>query len=194
MFLAAEQAEAAREACDGLAEIARGFNSRLLQAHGAYCQGAVDLADSKLELALGALRHALEEWQDLDVLYEAARTRVLIAPACRKLDDHDTATSEVEAARVTFLGLGAAIDLASLDEPADDRGDRSGSSAVDSGLTGRELEVLQHLASGLTNKAIAEELFISERTVDRPVSNTLTKLGVSSRTAATAYAYDHDLV
>lgn len=194
VFLAADQAEAARAACDELAKIAREFNSRLLHAHGAYCQGAVDLADSKIELALGTLRHALEQWQDLDVPYEAARARVLIARACRKLDDHDTATSELEAARVTFRRLGAAVDIASLNKPANDRGDPFGSLAVGSGLTDRELEVLQHLSSGRTNKAIAEELFISERTVDRHVSNILTKLGVSSRTAATAYAYDHDLV
>lgn len=193
VFLADGESEAAREVCDELGEIARAFNSRLLQAHGAYCEGAVDLADGKLELALGALRHALEEWQDLDVPYEAARTRVLIARACRQLGDHDTATSEVEAARMTFLQLGAAADIASLDKPADDR-DPLEPKAEEFGLTGRELEVLRHLASGRTNRAIAEELFISERTVDRHVSNILTKLRVSSRTAATAYAYDHDLV
>jgi DNA-binding NarL/FixJ family response regulator len=151
------------------------------------------LFDGELEPALGALRHALEEWQDLDVPYEAARTRVLIARACRQLGDHSTAASEVEAARMTFLQLGAAVDISSLNEPADP-GHLLGPTAVDSGLTGRELEVLRQLASGRTNRAIAEELFISERTVDRHVSNILAKLGVSSRTAATAYAYDHDLM
>jgi len=62
------------------------------------------------------------------------------------------------------------------------------------GLTERELQVLRLVATGDTNKAIAAELALSERTVDRHVSNILTKLGVPSRTAATAYAYQHQLV
>ena len=62
------------------------------------------------------------------------------------------------------------------------------------GLTARELEVLRLVAAGKTNRAIAAELVLSERTVDRHVSNILAKLGVPSRAAATAYAYEHELV
>jgi DNA-binding NarL/FixJ family response regulator len=67
-------------------------------------------------------------------------------------------------------------------------------SADDHGLTARELQVLSLVAAGQTNKTIASELVLSERTVDRHVSNIFTKLGVSSRTAATAYAYKHQIV
>jgi DNA-binding NarL/FixJ family response regulator len=63
-----------------------------------------------------------------------------------------------------------------------------------SGLTGREVEVVRLVAAGKTNKTIAAELFISEKTVARHVSNIYVKLGLSSRSAATAYAYEHDLV
>ena len=63
-----------------------------------------------------------------------------------------------------------------------------------SGLSSRELEVLRLLATGKTNRAIADEMVLAVRTVDRHVSNIFTKLGVSSRAAATAYAYEHDLV
>jgi DNA-binding NarL/FixJ family response regulator len=62
------------------------------------------------------------------------------------------------------------------------------------GLTTRELEVLRLLATGRTNRVIAEELVLAVKTVDRHVSSILSKLAVTSRAAATAYAYEHDLV
>jgi DNA-binding NarL/FixJ family response regulator len=62
------------------------------------------------------------------------------------------------------------------------------------GLSPRELQVLRLVAGGATNRSIAAELVLSERTIDRHVSNIFAKLRVSSRAAATAYAYEHDLV
>ena len=108
---------------------------------------------------------------------------------CRALGDEDTAALELKAARATFTELTAAPDLVHLDS-------RSARAAPDDahGLSERELVVLRHLASGDTNKAIAAELVLSVRTVDRHVSNIFAKLGVSSRAAATAYAYEHRLV
>ena len=62
------------------------------------------------------------------------------------------------------------------------------------GLTERELEVLRFIAAGKTNKGIGAALFLSEKTIERHVSNVLAKLGVPSRAAATAYAYEHRLI
>jgi DNA-binding NarL/FixJ family response regulator len=107
--------------------------------------------------------------------------------ACRALGDEDAAVLELDAARAAFAQLGAAPDLAALDALAE-------APAAAGGLTPRELEVLRLVAAGWTNKAIASELVLSERTVERHVSNILAKLGVSSRAGATAHAYEHDLV
>jgi DNA-binding NarL/FixJ family response regulator len=115
--------------------------------------------------------------------------RVLLGQACRALGDDDTAALELEAARGVFEQLGAMPDLTKVDSLARD------APSVDAhGLTPRELQVLRLVAAGETNKAIAAELVLSDRTVDRHVSNIFTKLGVSSRAAATAYAYEHQLV
>jgi DNA-binding NarL/FixJ family response regulator len=128
-------------------------------------------------------------WHRLEAPYEAARARVLIGCACRALGDEDTAAMEFDAARSVFEHLGAAPDLTRVDALL-----RHGPRGAAHGLTPRELEVLRQVAAGETNKAIAAELFISERTVERHVSNIFSKLCISSRAAATAYAYEHDLV
>jgi DNA-binding NarL/FixJ family response regulator len=135
------------------------------------------------------LRHAQQIWQELEVPYEAARVRVLLGLACRALGDDDTSALELEAAREAFADLGAAPDLARVDALI-----HRASPINAHGLTSRELEVLRLIAAGKTNKAIAAELVLSERTVERHVSNIFTKLGLSSRAAATAYAYEHRLV
>ena len=120
--------------------------------------------------------------------YEAARSRVLIGLACRELGDEEGAEMELDAADWIFGRLGAAPDRARAQS-------LSGKAAKPAGgLTARELEVLRHVAAGKTNRVIAADLFLSEKTVARHVSNIFTKLGVSSRAAATAYAYEHDLV
>ena len=128
-------------------------------------------------------------WQELEAPYEAARTRVLVGLACRALGDHDTAALELEAARSVFAELGAAPDLARVDSLA-----RPEDTSDTHGLTARELQVLRLVAAGRTNKAIAAELVVSERTIDRHVSNIFAKLRVPSRAAATAFAYEHRLV
>ena len=116
------------------------------------------------------------------------RARELAGLACGVLGDDETAALELDAARAAYVELGAASDLARLRSRGDD------AAADTHGLTGREIEVLRHLAAGQTNKAIATRLVLSERTVDRHVSNIFAKLGVSSRAAATAYAYEHQLL
>lgn len=178
--------QAARIAADDLLRRAERFRAVLPRAIAARADGAVRLAEGEPQAALVALRSAWDLWLGLDAPYEAARVRVQIGLACRALGDRDAAELEFEAARVVFVALGAAPDLAGLDQ-------RSGA-ARPGGLSDRELEILRLVAEGRTNRAIADELGISQRTVDRHVSNVFTKLGVSSRAAATAFAYEHHLV
>jgi DNA-binding NarL/FixJ family response regulator len=189
VMLAVGATEEAVTGCRELEEISSGHRSAVLGAMSAGARGAVALAQGDAGDALGALRHARQVWEELEAPYEAARVRVLMGLACRELGDEDTAALELEAARGVFARLGAAPDLARIDSLS------VGATSVDAhGLTPRELQVLRFVAAGKTNRAIAAELVLSERTVDRHVSNILTKLGVSSRAGATAYAYEHELV
>ena len=181
--------EAAGSACLELEEVAADYDAGLLNAAVLYAKGAVDLAGGDPEPALVLLRRASQAWQELDAPYEAARARVLIAQACLALGDDEAAMMEREAAREVFATLGAAPDVASIDAQAGRAGSRQ-----PHGLTARELEVLKLVASGQTNKSIAAKLVLSERTVERHVSNIFAKLDVSSRAAATAFAYEHKIL
>lgn len=189
IMLVVGDSEEARSACRELEEITEDHRSGMLGAMVAHARGAVALANGDAWAALVSLRHASQVWQELEAPYEAARVRVLVGLACRALGDDDTAALELEAACGVFEELGAAPDLARVDSLT-----RRAASAHIQGLTPRELQVLRLVAAGETNKAIAAELVLSERTVDRHVSNIFTKVGVSSRAAATAYAYEHQLV
>jgi DNA-binding CsgD family transcriptional regulator len=187
ILVGAGDLEAARAACDELQELARGHDVGVLGGIVCQARGALALAEGDPAAALLALRPAWRVWEEAEAPYEAARVRALMALACRALGDGDAADLELEAARRTFVELGASPDVARLD--AIDR-----PAPGTSGLTARELEVLRLVAAGRTNRAIADELVLSERTVDRHVSNVFTKLGVSSRAAATAHAYQQRLL
>jgi DNA-binding CsgD family transcriptional regulator len=159
----------------------------MLAALTAQARGAVELVAGDAALALRALRQAQQAWQELDAPYEVARTRVLVALACRALGDADAATMELDAAGDAFERLGAAPDLARVESLA-------APAPGTHGLTRRELEVLRLVAAGHTNREIAAALVISEHTVARHVQNIFAKLGLSSRTAASAFAYEHELL
>ena len=189
IMLAAGDVQAARAAADELSAIAADLDAPLLGAMAAHATGAVLLVEGDARAALAALRPAWTAWQELDVPYEAGRVRALIGLACRKLGDLDSAEMELDAARWVFQQLGAAPDLARVEALS-----RKAAAKAVGGLTAREVQLLRLVATGQTNKAIAAELVLSERTVDRHVSNIFAKLGVSSRAAATAYAYEHQLV
>jgi DNA-binding CsgD family transcriptional regulator len=178
----------ARRAADELSAIAGDYESVMLRAIAAQVQGMVALAEENAQHALVSLRAARASWQELDAPYENARTRVLIGLACRALGDGDTAALELEAATSAFEQLGALPDLARVE--AFTRPELHETH----GLTPRELEVLRLVAAGKTNRDIAKELVVSEHTIARHVQNIFTKLRVSSRTAATAFAFEHDLV
>ena len=188
ILLAANDVSGAREAADELARIALELPAPFLRAAASHATGAVRLAEGDARGAIESLRDALSFWQALDAPFEAARARVTMALAHRELRDLDTASMELDAARAAFEALGAVTELArirqvSLEAPT----------KRDDALTDRELQVLRLIARGKTNRAIAEALGISQKTVARHVSNIFFKLDLSSRSAATAYVYEHDL-
>jgi DNA-binding CsgD family transcriptional regulator len=189
IFLAEGCTEQAREACSEIEQSSKGRRSELLDALAAHSRGALELAEGKPGAALGILRRAFEAWRKLEVPYEAARVRVLIAKACRILGDEETTALELDAARGAFSELCAVPDLARVDALA-----RVTPSGSEHDLTKRELEVLRHVAAGRSNKAIARDLALSNRTVDRHLSNIFDKLAVSSRSAATAFAFRNRLI
>jgi DNA-binding CsgD family transcriptional regulator len=189
IMLDAGHVEDARIACRELGEIAASLNTQVPGAIAAQARGAVDLAGGNAQSALASLRRAFDVWQRIEAPYAAARVRVLLGLACRALRDEDGAELELEAARSAFERLGAAPDLARTEQLI--KATRSGNAH---GLTPRELQVLRLVAGGETNRAIASKLFLSEKTVDRHVSNILTKLDLPTRTAATGWAYEHGLI
>jgi ATP/maltotriose-dependent transcriptional regulator MalT len=189
IVLAVNDVAAARTASDELAEIAGQHGIAFLRALSCRATGAVLLAEGDPRSALIELRQSWSIWCELQAPYEAARVRLLIAQACRGLGDEANALLGLTAARQTFMELGAAVDLAQAEALLSKDGKRSAGP-----LSGRELEILRLVATGLTNRRIAERLHISDKTVARHVSNIFTKLDLSSRSAATAYAYDHKLV
>jgi DNA-binding CsgD family transcriptional regulator len=188
IMLARHDVAAAREGATELDEIARAYGTSGLRARSAYASGAVDLADASPQTALPALREAWQLWCDLDAPYEAACARVLIGLACRALRDDGSAALELDAALTTFARLGAVVDLARTERMIG-----AGGIAESGRLSRRELDVLRLVAAGKSNQAIAAELTISDRTVERHLSNIFVKLGVGSRTAAAAYAFAHGI-
>lgn len=193
ILLSVGRLDDARDAADELTRTAGDLDIDVLRAMARHAEGAVLLAQGNAEAALSPLRGALATWLDVGAPYIAARIRMLIAQACEVLGDTDGALLEREAARGVFERLGARLDLENLSAPAPDAAPAAGADETH-GLTARELEVLRLLATGKTNKAIASDLSLSRKTVDRHVSNIFVKLGVGSRSAATAYAYRSGLV
>ena len=183
---------AAQAALDQLKPAAATLNSVWLNAMIAAAEGRVRLAKGQPREAFAPLRDALTVWQDLNAPFEAARVRVLVGCACRALGDQDGAQMEWDAASRVFRQFGAAPALARVEALQNERSETAQADA--GGLTAREVEVLRLIAQGRTNRQIAGELGISEKTVARHVSNIFTKLDVSSRAAATAYAFTHRLV
>jgi DNA-binding CsgD family transcriptional regulator len=179
----------ARGASRELGEIAANAGSMMLGAIAAQLGGAVELAEGDAEAALLSLRRAWQIWQELEAPYQSARTRVLVGLACQALGDRDAASLELQAARAAFETLGAIPDVTHIDSLAG-----GGDAPETHGLSRRELEVLRLVAAGKTNRQIASTLVVSEHTVARHLQNIFGKLGVSSRTAATAFAFERDLV
>jgi DNA-binding CsgD family transcriptional regulator len=184
ILLAAGELEQARGAADELSAIARALDASLLSGASAHATGAVRLAQGDIAGAGTSLRVAWDIWRDLEMPYEEAQTCLLLAAVCERRGDEDGRRLEVDAARKLFNRLKAEAPLSRITEPSGRAGP----------LSDRELQVLHLLAAGKTNRAIADALFISEKTVARHVSNIFDKLGVSNRSAATAWAYQRNLI
>ena len=180
IMIAVGDVPSARAGADELARIAGFLEARYLHAVAASAAGAVLIAEGDPRSALSKLRSAGSAWRELDAPHEFARVRLLIGLACRALDDPETSTMEFDGARTIFERLGATADIERLDALtwADER--------PRGRLTAREVQVLRLVASGKTNRAVANMLGLSEKTVARHVSNILTKIGAPSRAAATA--------
>jgi ATP/maltotriose-dependent transcriptional regulator MalT len=189
ILLAADDPASAREASTELSEIATSFGAPLLSGTSAHATGAVHIADGDIGAASTSLRHACEIWRDLEMPYEEAQTCVLLATVCERRGDQDGRRLELDAARRLFKQLNAEPCLARIAEQSK----RATRQSVGS-LSEREMQVLRLLAAGKTNRAIADELYISDKTVARHVSNIFDKLGVSSRAGATAWAFQHNLI
>lgn len=189
IMLATKDVGAARAGADELSGIAEHTGVPYVSAVAASVQGAVLLAEDDARAAAPVLGGAWASFEELEVPYEAARVRVLAAIACREIGDDDGAAMELDAAHRTFTRLGALPDVARVDALIG-----KAESKAAGGLTARQMDVLALVAKGMSNRQIAAELVIAERTVARHMSNIFTTLGVSSRTEASAFAFHHDLV
>lgn len=185
--LAAGTLDEARAAASELGEMAGDLDLPAFAAVAATAEGSIALASDQADAAVAALRRASSGWLELRLPYEAARARMLLGRALRACGDEDAARVELRAALGTFERLGAATDAAAATALLE------GPDTLPGGLTAREAEVLRLVAAGKTNRDIAVELVISEHTVARHLQNMFAKLGVSTRAAATAYAFEHDL-
>jgi DNA-binding NarL/FixJ family response regulator len=180
----------ARAAADELAAVAAGGSSAVLRAMAADALGTVLAGEGHMVAALVELRTAAAARRSLGMPYETARTAVAVGLACAAMGDGVAAAMELGNARNAFVELGARPDVEHLD------GLMSSGAPADRGasLSAREREVLAELAAGKTNREIAKTLVISQHTAGRHVESIFAKLGVTSRAAATAYAYEHDLL
>jgi ATP/maltotriose-dependent transcriptional regulator MalT len=184
--IAAGDTAAAGSAVDELEAIAADYDSPILLASAATSRGRLQLAQGAAT-ACATLRLALTRWQELEVPHEVATARTLLGLACRDLGDHDAAVASFAAAASVFEQLGATLDVRVVRDLTSPR-------SLPGGLTEREAQVLRLVGAGHTNREIAAELYLSEKTVARHLSNIFTKIGVSSRASATAYAYEHRII
>lgn len=189
IMLAAGDIDSARAGAAALSDLAERFDASVLSAAAAEATGAVVLAEGHAADALAPLRESWTAWQQHGAPYESARVRVRLALACRELGDGDTAGIHFDAARAVFARLGAGPDLRRLERLRAETATKS-----EAALSPRETDVLTLVASGKTNRQIAGTLGISEHTVARHLTNIFTKLDVTTRTAASAFAFDRGLV
>jgi DNA-binding NarL/FixJ family response regulator len=187
VLVAAGDSEAADPLVGELQEIGATFGCGALQAAGRYAEATLALSAGDGARTTTAAKQAAALWARLEARHELARCRVLAAQGMRLLGDEQSAVSELEAARKAFAELGARSDERAVALLL-------GHGTAPGGLSPREVEVLQLVAAGRSNPQVAAELFLSEKTVARHLSNIFTKLDVGSRTAAAAFAYEHGLV
>jgi DNA-binding CsgD family transcriptional regulator/cytochrome c-type biogenesis protein CcmH/NrfG len=184
--IAAGELDRAAASVEELEAIAETFASAAIAAHAAAARGRLELATGAPD-ARATLRSNVQQWLELGVPYEAATAWMLLGQAHNAAGDDDGASDAFAKAGQLFDQLGATLDARQLHALSAPR-------MLPSGLTEREVEVLRLAAAGLTNREIADELYLSEKTVSRHLTNIFTKIDVSSRAAATAFAYEHGIV
>lgn len=182
--------ETAQMACADLESAADAYGTSGLEAAALHWRGALMLEQGRPDEALPALRAACRRWHDVHARYDAARACVLLARAYREVGDEDAAGSELASAERCFRWLGADLDLREATALASMQ---PGRQDIPGGLTAREAHVLALVATGGTNRDVAEMLTLSEKTIERHLSNIFAKLDVSTRTEAAAFAYRHDM-
>jgi ATP/maltotriose-dependent transcriptional regulator MalT len=183
--------EGADAALDELQEIATTFDLPEMTAALMASRGRVQLARGEAGLARATLQEALERWRALDVPYEVASVGTLLGQALHESGDEIGAVAAFTAASQQFDQIGAHLDARRV---LGGGSTTAGRRVLPASLTEREAEVLRLVAAGLTNNEIAARLFLSAKTVSRHLSNIFTKIGVTSRAGATAFAFEHDLV
>ena len=181
--IAARNPPTAEVAARALDQAATTYASPGLLAAAAQSRGRVCLANGDTAEAIDALRSACQRWQDVEAPYRVAQTRLALAAALERSGDEHGASLERDAAATGLARLGV-VAPTPAGRPV----------ALPDGITRREAEVLALVAQGLTNREVAEALVLSERTVARHLANLYTKIGVTSRTAATTYAHHHGLL
>ena len=186
VLMATQQQNQAADLCAELASIAGSFGCPSIQARADRAAALVALESGDPGAATPLLRRARAVWEQLGARYETALCRVLVGRALRALGDDESAAAELVAARRSFAELGAA--------PAEREAAALMATTYPGGLTAREVEVLRLVAAGKTNPEIAALLFLSEKTVARHLSNIFTKLDVTSRTGAAAFAFEHHMM
>ncbi len=187
VLVAAGALDDAAPLADELARLAARFESPALRGAAGFALAEVALARGDPASAAQAARRAVAAWTTLSAAYDVARCRTVLGRARRALGDEEGARAELASARETFARLGA--------RPAERACARLlGSDIVPGGLSRREVEVLRLVAAGLSNSRVAAELNLSEKTVARHLSNIFVKLDVGSRTAASAFAFEHGLL
>jgi LuxR family maltose regulon positive regulatory protein len=166
-----------------------------LRARASFVAGVLAARSGEATPARTHLEDAVDLFNASGAPFETGRARVELARLLGTLGRRDAAVAEARRAIDDLTPLGATLELSrartvldALAVPATAAPAASVASEDRKGLTPREIEVLRLISHGLNNQAIAERLFISEHTVHRHVANTLTKLNVSSRSAAVAQA------
>jgi DNA-binding CsgD family transcriptional regulator len=185
--IAGDDLPTARGAAEELAEIASEYGSVTLEAAAAFARGRVELACGEASAALASLHQAWESWSTADCPFEAAEARRAVGLACREVGDADGAELALSSSLAMFEQLGAKAEARRTAAQLSVRPSVAG-------LTPRELEVLRLVAAGKSNREIAAELYLSVKTVARHLSNIFDKIEVSSRAAATAFAYEHGVI
>jgi DNA-binding CsgD family transcriptional regulator len=184
--VAAGDGETARSAATELAHTAERYGSSGLRAEASEAEGRAALANGDTSVAVRQLGLAVQRWSDMGAPYRAARARVHLALGLQTADAQEAAALELDAAAAAFDALGADRDTRIVAQ-------LRASPGLPGGLTAREAEVLVLIATGQTNRQTAQQLLLSEKTVARHLHNIYLKLGVSSRTAASAFAFEHGL-